>query len=253
MANKIVKGLAIAAGTGLAIGLGNKRSHPAVPVVEPAIDPLEQRLGRIESRLSAVESRPAQPPDFAAIEARFESQEREIAALQKHMAETREKVAATGSVIERLFADVAEEVPGMVASVISSRVAQLRNTLTAEIQQAVDARLVTFERTIDDKVSGRVAALEKALVDQSGVITALSQRALESDANLQRLISAVEKLCERTEGRPAAAAQPREDAPFEKHLDDAIKRPPVSGFRPAIVKEDEELRPRHRLSGYRGL
>ncbi len=270
MSSKIVKGLAIAAGTGLAIGLGNSRHRPDIPTTPsdaqapesmPEADPLEERLGSIETRLSAVESRPApsiEPAKIAEIEDRFERQNRDIMALRIQMAETREKVAAVANVVERQFADTAKRVPAMVESVIASYAGNLRSSLTAEIQQSVDARLQSFERTIDNKVSARVAALEKALVDQSGVISALSQRALDSDANLQRLISAVERLCERAEGRSPAptAAATREEVPFEQHLGDALKRPPAPpapGFRPEFAKEDDERRPRHRLSGYRGL
>jgi uncharacterized coiled-coil protein SlyX len=241
MANTIVKGLAIAAGTGLAIGLGNNRKRPDVPAGSPApegapseADQLDQRLGRIESRLSAVEARPAPAANdvkMAEIEDRFDRQGQEIAALRTQMTETREKVSSVASVIESQFAGVSKQVPGIVDAVISSRVAELRRGLAAEIQASVDATLESFERTIDNKVAGRVAALEKALVDQSGIITALSQRAIESDANLQRLIAAVEKLCERSEPAQRPAQQPS------------------AGFGPAIVKEeDDDRRPRHRLT-----
>jgi len=267
MAKHIIKGLAIAAGTGLAIGFGNKRNHPDIPAggAVPESAPseanlLHERLGGIESRLGALEVRPAPAAEampLAEIENRFDRRDREIAALRNQMKETRDTVSAVAAMIEDKFANIAKDVPGMVQAAVNSRVAELRSHLAAEIQESVDATLDGFERTVDNKISGRVAALEKALVDQSGIITALSQRALESDANLQRLISAVEKLCERAEGRPATPAAPAqpEDASFEKHLNDAAKRPPAasaSGFRQSFVKEDEELRPRHRLSGYRG-
>jgi hypothetical protein len=70
------------------------------------------------------------------------------------------------------------------------------------VQQSVHASLTTFERAIEDKVSDRVAVIEKAMPDQSAVVAALSQRALELDLNLQRLIAMVEKLCERTGAGP---------------------------------------------------
>ncbi|HWF07282.1 MAG TPA: hypothetical protein VG297_02405 [Bryobacteraceae bacterium] len=239
MSKQIIKGLAIAAGTGLAIGLGNNRNRPAPEIPLSEKDLPDDRLAAIESRLSALETRAPDTVALADIDDRFDRQDREIAALRDQMAETRNKVSAAVIVIESRFAEVAKDLPGLVESVMTTHVAKLR----AEIHESVDATLESFEKTIDSKVTVRVATLEKALVDQSGIITALSQRALESDANLQRLISAVEKLCERTEARPAA--------PFEKQLDDAMKRPPAPatpGFRPAIVKEDEEPRPRHRLT-----
>jgi hypothetical protein len=83
------------------------------------------------------------------------------------------------------------------------------------------------------------------LLDQSSIVTALSQRAVESDMNLQRLISAVERLCGRsnlTPPTPQESYQPEEKRP-------EIPAPQFqSAFRPRIVKEDEEDKEaRHRI------
>jgi hypothetical protein len=103
------------------------------------------------------------------------------------------------------------------------------------------------DSVIGSKVSLRISTLEKALTDQSAVVTALSRRAVEAEENFQRLISAVERLCERTE--PAAGSQ---STPFETQLTEAFQRQPAtsplpddSGFRPRIVR-DENAKPRHR-------
>ena len=53
MASKVLKGLAVAAGTGLAIGFGRKRRAPATPIGAssdntPAMEPLLDRLEHIE-------------------------------------------------------------------------------------------------------------------------------------------------------------------------------------------------------------
>lgn len=85
--------------------------------------------------------------------------------------------------------------------------------------------LTIFEGTIDTKVSLHISKVEKTLIEQSVVITTLSQRAVDSEVNLQRLISAVEKLFERADPPKA--------------------NPPDPVFRPRIVKEDDN-KPRHR-------
>jgi hypothetical protein len=116
----------------------------------------------------------------------------------------------------------------------------------------VETTLTRFERAIDSKVSLRVSTLEKALIDQSAIITTLSERAIESDANFQRLISAVERLCERTDPAPHSHERPVLDLPFERQLSEAFQRqpgtsalPPDSGFRPRIILE-EDNKQRHR-------
>jgi hypothetical protein len=186
----------------------------------PAIDPLLDRLDRIEARMSAVEARPAVSVETLQVQ------------------------------VERHFAGVAKEVPAILESLLGPQVADLRARLHAEMRESMEASLAAFEQTIDNKVSLRISALEKALIDQSAIVTALSQRAVEAEENFQRLISAVERLCERKE-------QPVLDLPFERHLSEAFQRQPAtsvlpldSGFRPRIVKEDDpKLRHRKRLTG----
>jgi hypothetical protein len=181
MASKILKGLAVAAGTGLAIGLGRKRRTQATPIGAapdntPAMEPPLDRLGHIEARVSAVEARPV--PNFEAL----------------------------------------------LESLLVPHVEDLGARLRTEMRESMEAGLTNFERMLDDKVSLRIAPIEKAVTDQSATIASLSQRAIEAEENFQRLISAVERLCERKE-------QPVLDLP--------------SAFRPRIVKEDD-ARLRHR-------
>ena len=214
MASKILKGLAVAAGTGLAIGFGGKRRTQAISMNDSsenilAIEPFLDRLDRIESRMSAVEARPV-------------------------------------TNIEALQAQVAREVPALLESLLGSHLDDVRTRLQAEMRESVQAALASFEQTLDDKISLRTTALEKALIEQSAIVTTLSRRAIEAEENFQRLIAAVERLCERKD-RPAAL-----DLPFERQLSEAFQRLPGpsalpldSGFRPRIITQDDD-KPRHR-------
>ena len=95
-----------------------------------------------------------------------------------------------------------------------------------------------IQRRVEELVSLRISPLQKALVDQSAIIKTLSQRAIEAEATLQRLASAVEQLCQRNE---PATPEPQPDL---------YQQLPDSGFRPRIVKEGEEKqRHRKRLAG----
>jgi hypothetical protein len=260
MVNKILRGLAVAAGTGLAIGLGfaylgpGKRrrrtsamstsSSDSILMLEPILD----RLDRIEARLSTVEARPVpavtvHSTSLAELDLRIQEQTKDIEALQVQMSETRQRVAAEAAVVERRFAEVTKEVPVMVESIVEAalgpRVEDLRARLHAEMLESVEATLARFEQTIDSKVSLRIATIEKALTEQSAMITALSQREVESDAHLQRLISAVERLCERTDERSPVPTQAKEPSfrslPFERQLDEAMERVPDE---PRVLKEE---------------
>ncbi len=146
----------------------------------------------------------------------------------------------------------------IVDTMLTPYVEQLRAQLQREMREAMEARLTGFERSIESKVSTRMAALEKALVDQSAVITALSQRAVEAEQNFQRLISAVERLFEQRGIAPVAsdASRHHTTAPpgvspgaFEEHFKEALQSGPVvvpEGFRPRIVSEEEAKSGRHR-------
>jgi hypothetical protein len=204
MPGRILKGFAIAAGTGLAAGFSRERKRQALSMNQD--DPtLIARLERIEDRLDAVES---------------------------------DNRRTLESVLEKSLAPYVEN---------------LRARLQIDVRQSMDSRLTEFEQNIDKKVSTRMAALEKAVLDQSTIITALSKRAVEAEENFQRLISAVERLFAQKDGE-AAAARPSIspaafETSFEQQLNNALQTGPVvvpEGFRPRIVSEEEAKSSRHR-------
>lgn len=239
MVSKSPMGVAVAAGTGLAIGLGfvclgpGKRRRKTTPINATSsdsillIEPLLDRLDCIEARLSAVESRPipANSASLSGPDPRFEQQTKDIETLQAQMSETRQRIAADAALVERRLAEVAGEDPAIIQSMLdttlSLRVEDLRVRLQAEMLESVESTLTRFERTIDDKVSSRISTIEKTLTDQSAMIAALSRREVESDAHLQRLISAVDRLCDRSDSLSIVQMPPKEsfsDLSFEKHL-----------------------------------
>ncbi len=138
-----------------------------------------------------------------------------------------------------------EKFDSLMEVALAPRVEELRLRLHSDMVETMETRLTAFEQNIDSKVSTRLSTLEKALIDQAAVITALSKRAVESEENFQRLIGAVERLCEERQN-----VTPRAELPFERQLSEAFQRQPgasqaESGFRPKIVPEDE-FKQRHR-------
>jgi hypothetical protein len=107
--------------------------------------------------------------------------------------------------------------------------------------ESLRERLVRLEdrlTAIDNKVLHHIAKVEKTLIEQSVVVTTLSQRAVDSEVNLQRLISAVEKLFER--------ADPAKLRDLSLTGSQSEPSAPDSVFRPRIIKEDEDQKRRHR-------
>lgn len=182
------------------------------------VSPILDRFDAIESRLTAIE------------------------AMQGRLAQMYIAPVADTQLIDQKLTEIKKHVPAMIDALVAPQIAEMRKSVEGEAKQAVDAALEAFESGLEKKFGARIAAIEKAVIDQSSIITALSERAIESDANMQRLLSAVEKLFERSVERP-------QNGPFESQLKDAIKRQPETadaGFRPRLISEDEDTAPKHR-------
>jgi hypothetical protein len=82
--------------------------------------------------------------------------------------------------------------------------------------------------------------LQRAMADQLTSIGGLRDRAVESDANLQRLIAVVERLCDRPP-KPSSTL-----LPFEAQLAEAVERDLPAETRVRVIKENEPER-RHRF------
>lgn len=237
MFGKIFKGIAVAVGVGFAVGvMAGKRSRgdysarntsKTSPEDFPRSKPVLDRLERIESRIAAGEARPSHSESIAELDSRVERQSRELESLRARVEEHRQEVTGDLGAVEKRLGEVATGVPGLIESIIAPRSGDFELRLRAETQQTVRTALTTFERTLEDKVSDRISVIEKAMVDQSAAVASLSQRAIELEIILQRLISGVEKLCDRTnaslEGTPHPAAKEPSfiDSPFSVRSNEA--------------------------------
>jgi predicted RecB family endonuclease len=251
MVSRIVKGLTVAAGMGLAIGIGsgNRRTEEnrmgtKLPDDGPEAGPIAARLDRIEARISAIEER---SPISAGSD---------IDALHAQVTEHRKKVAAQVAAVEKRFETLAREIPAVLESIVVPRIDDLRRVLRTEIQQSVGATLAKFERTVNNKLAERIATVEKAVREQSVTVNALSGRAVESDANVQRLVAAVERLCAGGTFDPSALREPSlveqlalkaQANPGRRRKADAPVQPIEfeSGFRHQIIAEEETEPPKH--------
>jgi uncharacterized coiled-coil protein SlyX len=215
----------------------------------PEAKSIDERLDRIEARIGAIERR-------ATISDGPEGSE--IEALHALVTEHRKKVAVQMAAVEKRFETLAREIPAVLESIVGPRVEALRSHLRAEIQQSVGAALAKFERAVNNKLAERIGTVEKAVREQSVTVNALSRRAVESDANVQRLVAAVERLCAGGTFDSSELREPSfvEQLALKGQAHPAAKRKPPapaqpiefeSGFRHHIVSEEEPESPkRHR-------
>ena len=241
---KILAGIAMAAGTAVGVGavlMGDRRTPRRAPARPDVLDlePILDRIDRFEARLDAVES--ANPSEIVAdLDRRVRETETEIHRLRTGAGE-----------VERRFHQFTDEIPALVESSVNARVTQLHATLESEMELRHQRSLATIEEKIDKAVEARISEIEKTLAVQSTSISALRERAEVVDTNIQRLIVAVERLCERVPAPPVDAEQP-----FHSHLEQAIQRP-APDFRPRFVTdadaEAEAKKPRVPLARIFGV
>jgi uncharacterized coiled-coil protein SlyX len=289
MANVILRGLAIAAGTGLAMGLTSGRTRtisrphavryrPAIALPPPPpdplplatrddvldIEPLLERVERLEDLVDGMKRAPAAvPADFAAavanLERRIDEQTRDLALLREQVEQAERRAMESAAAVQRDVEQTRAEIPEIVERTVAARTEDLRSRFSAEIEQSRERMLQVFERAIDDRISSRIGAIERTLAEQAGSIEALNARATDTDHNLQRLVSAIEKLCERTQLIPPTAAEtaappaPYAARAFESQLQDAMRRDEPSVEVPAPAFAASEARPKKSRFLFRNL
>jgi uncharacterized coiled-coil protein SlyX len=230
---------------------------PASDVLD--IEPLLDRVERLEDLVEGMKRAPAgAPADFAASVANLE---RRIDEQTRHLELLREEVTAAEQRALKSVAAVRAEIPEIVERSVTARADDLRNRFSTEIEQSRERMLEVFERAIEDRISSRIGAIERTLAEQAGSIEALNARAAETDNNLQRLVSAIEKLCERAQLITPAAAEPAFTPPaapyaaraFESQLQDAMRRDERSPDVPAPAFTAGEERPKKSRFLFRNL
>jgi uncharacterized coiled-coil protein SlyX len=203
------------------------------------------------------------PADFAtavaSLERRIDEQTRDLQLLREQVEKAERRAMESAAAVQRDVKQTRSEIPEIVERTVAARTEDLRSRFSAEIEQSRERMLEVFERAIDDRISSRIGAIERTLADQAGSIEALNTRAVETDHNLQRLVSAIEKLCERTQLIPPAAAEPAPSpAPyavraFESQLQDAMRRDDRAVEVPAPSFAASEARPKKSRFLFRNL
>jgi hypothetical protein len=120
-------------------------------------------------------------------------------AAEKRLAETLETLRSN-------FREIGERIPAIVNAHVAPLAEEMESRLKAEDRESWRQSMADFEQALDRKVADRMGRLEEVLAGHAGAIGNLRERAADADANLQRLIEAVEQLCERgLPGAPPAA------------------------------------------------
>jgi hypothetical protein len=228
----LMKSLAIAAGAGVAIGIctATSRRAPALPRISG-----NRTSGRHEvSSDSLIDIEPLLNR-LEAVERRFEATSGTTPAV--NVTQLTRRVDAQDAELERLRA------------LVDNRANAIQSQLETEMEERHQRSFAALEQKVEITIAERIAAVERKLREHSESIDDLRARAQDTDANLKRLILAIEKLVERAQIVPqlpiqaAAPAPSTVVVPFEAHLNEARRKEEEIArinSRPGIFREKEE-------------
>jgi len=235
MANRLLRNIAVTIGAGLAAGIGLRLASRQPRRSAPNLHPILSRLEAIESRVSRVEFAPSlltpqAPEEIAALGTLVSSQSEDIALLREDILRIERRNTEQAEAFGQKVALLEQLVPSQIEASVTAKMAELERKLRGEFQDIHHRTVDTFADTIEQRVIGRIVAIENSLIAQSHSIGALRDKSLKTDDHLQRLLEAVEKLCQRAETQSQIALM---------QLDQLAPAPalPASPLPPALVND----------------
>jgi len=236
MANRLLRNIAVNIGAGLATGfsltLATRQSRRSAPNLTPILT----RIENIESRVTRVELTPSPeaapaPEEIQALGTLVSSHGEDIAGLHQEILRIERRNTERIEAFGQQVALVEREVPAHIDASVNARMAELEQRLRGEFQEIHHRTVDAFVAALENRVVGRITALESCLIEQSHSIVALREKSLKTDDNLQRLLQAVEKLCAKAEAQAQIAILPPPPLPEAR---------PVPALGPQAVRESFE-------------
>jgi len=204
MANRLLRNIAVTIGAGLAAGIGLRLASRQPRRPAPSIHPILSRLEAIEGRVSRVEFVPSRltsqtPDEIAALGTLVSSQSEHIALLREDILRIERRNAEQAEAFGQKVALLEHLVPTQIEACVTAKMAEFERRLRGEFQDIHHRTVDTFADAVEKRVIGRIVAIEDRLIAQSHSIGSLREKSLKTDDHLQRLLEAVEKLCQRAE------------------------------------------------------
>lgn len=185
MLKKILKGLTISLGAGLLLRAGAKRKTGAVTRSSKAPNPLLARLDAMETRMCGIEgAAPAETPTG------------EIAVIREMITDLERRSSEQIAGIGRRLDELQNHLPRFIDVKVSTRVREMEERIKADVLEARGKTFETFVASIEAKMLSGIAVVERSLAAQSLEIGELNQRLGQTDQNLSKVLSTVERLTE---------------------------------------------------------
>jgi hypothetical protein len=206
--SQFLKGLAITVGVGLGCTAGSlgkaspRRNRAETQVPSPGEEPF------IASAIAPPERTDSVPALLSGVESRLQEQEAQFRILRARATETEKRSVTALELVKENLQQLRQGAQSVVEKVVTERMAAMESRLQAEAQESWTRSRAALEQAVERKVADRIGSLEQTMADQTESIGALRTHAEDTDKNLQRLIAAVERLCENTAGQPLQNAAP---------------------------------------------
>src|SRR5689334_13847732 len=139
MANRLLRGIAVSIGAGLAVGLGRKLASRPAPRPAPNLSPILTRLDQIETRVMRVEL--AEPPvpqplpapeEIEALGTLVSSQSEDIAGLRQDLLRIEQRNAEQAEAFGQKVALLEQQVPSHIEASVAAKMAELERKLRGE-------------------------------------------------------------------------------------------------------------------------
>jgi hypothetical protein len=200
MVKKIMTGLAISVGAGLAFTVTNraaaKRGLWPGTQGQGTLTPIDIRVrGGERSRLS--DNTAAQLCDESEEPmALTTSPERsaELAEIRVMIEALEQRTAEMMSVVNQRIDDLQNHLPRFIDVKVTSRIREVEERLRTEFQDEQSKTLDAFLQTLDQKILPRITLLEDAVGAQGAEIGRIHQRLEKTDTSLERVLDRIEKV-----------------------------------------------------------
>ena len=218
------------------------------------------RLERLEARMRVAESisrapaisgpsAPLNGPSATELEKLVHQQSARLGSLQDRLIKAEELLArAVESRNDQLMlheGGVPATVEHVLEDHIEGRIDEMRVQIEEDLAKLNHRTLTTIETLVDDRIAGRVELVENVVRYQAKGVDELRERFTLLEGHLQRLVTTVERLVERS-GAPGREVAIAEIPTFRTYLDHAVRNDPIPPppevdplFRLKIIKDDD--------------
>jgi len=146
-------------------------------------------LGKMESQISRMEMAPPEPA-----EVRSAPESPEIKALREELARAEQRGSKQLALFTEALTRLRNQIPELVEDAIATRFADIEDRFFSQIRQIHQHSADSFMQSTHARVGTKVAAVEATMAEQSIAMAHLKESSLETDRNLQRMLTGLDRL-----------------------------------------------------------